>query len=156
MRRKDRECDDPVFYEDVLSRASEIYLALLDHDFPWCFPVNFAYMDRKIYFHSAHEGRKMELLERNRNLAFSAAVDIEVAREKSTTYYKSVCGVGTGQIVGSAEEKCMALEVIAKKYKAACPIPFPRSQCKRVAIVRIDIISLSGKRSMPATARKDD
>lgn len=150
MRRKDREASSPEFYKYVLSRAEILYLAFnTSDDFPYCIPVNFALSDNKIYIHSALEGRKLDLLAADNRVAFSCAIDVSIDTEKFTTYYKSVCGIGRGFVCEDFAEKQLALDLIASRYNALCPRPAPASAVKRVSIIRVDIISMSGKRHLP-------
>lgn len=146
MRRKDRECNEPEFLLAVLDGAEVMFLALFDDEFPYCLPVNFALADGRIYIHSALAGRKLDCVRRNPHVAFSAAIDMEVDQAKSTTYYKSVCGRGLARIVEDESEKGKALDAIASRYKARCQKPAPARDICRVAIIRIDIGSMTGKR----------
>lgn len=148
MRRKDRECNEPEFLQEVLNGAEAMFVALMDGEYPYCLPVNFALADGKIYFHSALAGHKLDCVRSNPHVAFSAAIDMEVDQAKSTTYYKSVCGRGLASIVEDEAEKGLALDTIATRYKARCQKPAPPKDICRVAIVRIDVESMTGKRRL--------
>lgn len=152
MRRKDRECNDPAFFADVFSKAEVLFLALNGSEYPYCIPVNFAVKDSKIYIHSALEGHKLDLLARDGRVGFSAAIDIEIDTAKSTTYYKSVSGVGDARVVKAETEKRLALDMLAERYNALCKRPAPQAAITRTAIIRIDIQGISGKRNLPAPA----
>lgn len=145
MRRKDRECNDPALFDEVFSRAEVIFLAINGPEYPYCIPVNFARLDSKIYIHSALAGRKLDLLSRNANVGFSAAIDVEIDIQASTTYYKSICGEGLAVIVEDVTEKQQALTLIAERYNARCSRPASIADARRVAIIRIDIKQLYGK-----------
>ena len=47
-----------------------------------------------------------------------------------------------------AEEKRLALDSLAERYAARCPRPAPDANVRRVAVIRIDILSLTGKRCL--------
>lgn len=153
MRRTDRERTDAAFLEEVLAQAGEIFLAFRNGDFPYCLPVNFAYErapdGERFYIHCAHEGLKLDCARADPRVAFSCAVDIEIDREHSTTYYKSVCGTGRAQVVEDMAEKRHALDLIGGRYAARCPRPTPEATARRVAILRIDILSMTGKACLP-------
>ncbi len=150
MRQSQWECNDPAFFQEVFSQAEVLSLAINKEDgFPYAIPVNFVYLDGKLYFHSSLKGMKMDLIARDGRVGFHAASDILVSQEKSTSYYKSVCGTGLAQPVEDLQEKGKALDAIARRYHAACPVPTPENTLRHVGIVRIDVETLTGKRRLP-------
>lgn len=147
MRRKDRECNDAGFLDEVLRKAEFLSLAMYGGEFPYCIPLNFAHAGNSIYFHCAKDGAKLQFIGANAHVAFNAAIDLGIDRKNATTYFKSVCGTGMAVIVADVEEKCRALEALAIKYNARCPVPCPAENAARVAIVRVDIQQWSGKKN---------
>lgn len=147
MRLKKRERLDSKFFEEVLGKAEELFLAINDDEFPYIVPLNFAYNNGKIYIHSAKEGTKLDLIRRNPMVSFSLATEIVIDVRKSTTYYSSVCGRGKASIVEDREEKRLALDSIAMRYNALCPVPATDGNVDMVAIIRVDVLKLSGKQS---------
>lgn len=149
MRQSQWECNDPEFIRHVLSQGEVLYLSLAADSFPYLVPVNFVFLDGALYFHSAPAGAKIDLIARDGRAAFCVAADVRIAREKSTTYYASVCGTGTARLVEGTDEKRRALDAVADRYGAACPRPTPEAALRNVAIVRIDIAAMTGKRHLP-------
>lgn len=150
MRRKDRQCNDPAFFDHVFNTAEALCLALRDGGFPYCLYLNFVRKDNVIYIHSAREGHKLDLLRANGNAAFALACDIRIDRQKSATYYASVQGRAHGAIVDDIEEKRAALDMLSARYEALCPRPASDANVARVAIIRLDILEMAGKRCAPA------
>ncbi|MDE5879792.1 MAG: pyridoxamine 5'-phosphate oxidase family protein [Desulfovibrio sp.] len=153
MRRKDRERTDAAFFDAVFASAEVLFLALKNGEFPYCLPVNFAH-DRpgggnRLYIHCAHEGLKLDCIRADDRVAFSCAVDIHIDVARATTYYRSLCGTGRARVVEDMAEKCHALDCIGSRYAALCPRPTPEATARRVAILRIDILSLTGKECTP-------
>ncbi|MDE5831510.1 MAG: pyridoxamine 5'-phosphate oxidase family protein [Desulfovibrio sp.] len=149
MRRKDRENNSPEFFELVFDKAAIINIAFRDEPFPYCLPFNFGKIENKIYIHCAKEGRKLDLIRAHPEVAFNLAIDIRIDREKYTTYFKSVCGTGQASLVEDPAEKAAALDAIGEKYAALCPRPSPMSLLNRVSVIKIAILSLSGKNCEP-------
>lgn len=147
MRRHDRQCSDPDFFDYVFATAETLFLAMLDGSRPYCLPLNFVRHDKIIYIHSAKNGHKIDLIRANPAVAFSLAVDVQIIPAQSTTLFKSVCGSGMASIVEDKREKGMALELLARRYHALCHVPAPEADINRVAIIRIDITNLEGKRN---------
>lgn len=150
MRRHDRECSDPAFQDEVFRTATEVFLALRNGDFPYCLPLNFVREGDHLYMHSAREGLKLECVRRDPHVAFSLTVDVRIDTERATTYYKSLCGTGLATIVEDEAEKAHALDILGERYAARCHRPAREADVRRVAILRIDIVSLSGKRCLPS------
>ena len=156
MRRKDREMDR-AFALEVLDKAEWMTLAMTGEDgTPYCVPVNAVREGDWLYLHSAPEGAKLDLIRKDGRVAFSLAADVRIDREKSSTYYKSVCGTGRAVVVEDPEEKRLALDCLAERYAARCPRPAPDANVRRVAIIRIDILSLTGKRCLPEGVTSPD
>ena len=147
MRRTDRECTDSKFMNDVLETAREISLAFKTDDFPYTIPLNFVLYNSHLYIHCASEGRKLDLIAADSRVAFSAYVDARVYRH--TTYYRCVCGTGHACVVDDAEEKQNALHALSLKYGSACQYPTPQEMLDRIAVVRIEIASCTGKAHLP-------
>ncbi|HJB65618.1 MAG TPA: pyridoxamine 5'-phosphate oxidase family protein [Candidatus Mailhella merdavium] len=156
MRLKKRECNDEAFFDEVFEKAEDLALAMKAGDYPYVVPVNFVQEKvndvRRIYIHCAREGRKIDLLREDARVAFMLHADVEIDREHSTTAYKCLCGTGKAAIVEDTEEKGRALDAIAMRYQARCHVPARPEDIERVAILRIDVESLSGKRRPRKTA----
>ena len=150
MGLKKRECNEEEFFDEVFSAADDLALAMNAGDFPYVIPVNFAQERangaRRIYIHCAPEGRKLDLLRADGRVAFMLHAGVEIDREHATTIYTCLCGTGRTVIVENAEEKGHALDAIAARYQARCHVPARPGDIARVAILRIDVESLSGKR----------
>ena len=67
MRRKDREVTDPQRIEEIISACHCCRLGFCDGGKPYIVPLNFGFFRREdggytFYFHSAREGRKLDLI----------------------------------------------------------------------------------------------
>lgn len=149
MRRKEKLREDENFFNYVFKKAEEIYLAFMDEDFPYCLPFNFVKTGNSIYLHCAPEGHKLNCIRKNPNVAFALACDIEIDRAKSSTWFKSVAGTGQAIIVSSLPEKENALQMLAARYNSQCKPLSATALEKNIAIIRIDIKSVTGKNSVP-------
>lgn len=145
MRRKDRECNEDSFFEEVFSKAQVLYLAMFSGAEPYCLPLNFVRAGQTIYVHSALQGHKLDCLAANPRVAFSTAIDIRIDTAHSTTFYKSVCGTGLATIAADEATKARALTLLAERYSARCAIPPGPADLARCAIIQIAIEALSGK-----------
>ncbi|HJA78731.1 pyridoxamine 5'-phosphate oxidase family protein [uncultured Desulfovibrio sp.] len=140
---------DSAWLEAFFRRADEIYVSFSGAEFPYVIPLNFVWLDGRIYLHSAFEGRKIRLLERDARVGFAAALDVTIVREKSTTWYKSVSGCGRMRIVTDQEEKRRALDGLSLRYAARCPRPAPDEMLRRVNVLCIEVENVFGKERGP-------
>jgi len=150
MRRKDREITNIDEIEGIIKKAICCRIALVDKDEPYIIPVSFGYEKDTLYFHSALEGHKAELIRNNNNICFEIDTDVEVIKgEKPCQWamkYRSVIGKGKASILKNGEEKAHGLSVIVKHY-AESDFSFSKSELDPVLVVRVDIERITGKQS---------
>jgi len=148
MRRKDREITDIDQIEAIISRALRCCIGMVDGTEPYVVPVNFGYERNALYFHSALEGRKVDVIRKNNRVAFEMDTDIAVVQTETgcgwSTEYRSVMGTGTAHILETDEEKAHGLEVITRHYAGDDFRPLEQIPTD-VLMVRIDIDTISGK-----------
>ena len=69
MRRKDREITDFDEMMKIIAKCDTCRLALFDDEFPYIIPLNFGTNIENgqlyLYFHSAKEGTKLDLIRKN-------------------------------------------------------------------------------------------
>jgi hypothetical protein len=149
IRRKDKEITDSGEIEEVIKKATVCRLGLVDRDEAYIVPVNFGYERNAIYFHSALEGRKVELIKRNNRVCFE--IDTDVAIEKTdksncSVKYRSVIGRGRAYILESNEEKLRGLKVIMRQCTGG-EYSFSEERLDSVLVVEIRIEKITGKQS---------
>lgn len=149
MRRKERECSDSAFLNGLLRQADVMTLAFQAGEFPYVIPVNFVFLNDAVYIHCAREGRKLDCLRQQPGVGFSVHEMLAIDREKATTFYTCLYGEGHASLVENNEEKQAALAALAEKYQSRCTLPVPDAMLEQTVVIRIDIISLTGKRHLP-------
>ena len=155
MRRTDREITDRADMLTILDKCRIIRLGLCDNDRAYIVPMNFAHEDAdgklRIYLHCAHKGRKMDIIARNNKVCFEADCSHEQFEGNLpcswTEKYESVMGEGTIKTISSKEEKIAALDIIMKRYGFPGKPQYTDAAIEAVAILRIDVTALSGKRN---------
>jgi len=102
MRRKDREIEDRAELESIISAANVCRLAMSENDRPYIVPLCFGYKNDNLYFHSAGEGKKLEMLRKNKYVCFEMDIDHELVRAdlpcESEMKYRSVIGFGQASL----------------------------------------------------------
>ena len=156
MRRKDREVTDLNQIFDIVSRCSVAHVGMNDHGKPYVVALNFGY-ERKgdsliLYFHSAYEGRKMEILKENPSVYVQMnCVDefISGSHENPCAFcwrYDSVMGAGVVEFLETPEEKAHALNcMIWHLGKTEDCFQFSAEKLKRTCVYRVCIDAPTGK-----------
>jgi nitroimidazol reductase NimA-like FMN-containing flavoprotein (pyridoxamine 5'-phosphate oxidase superfamily) len=150
MRRKEKEIRSREEMEAVIRKAKVCRLGFCDGETPYILPVCFGYAGNRIYVHSAPEGRKLDIIERNPRVCFEVEADVALREAPRacdwTITYKSVIGAGTASLVGEKEEKMEALEILMAHYNRK-DCSFENADLRGLTIIRIDIHWMTGKES---------
>jgi nitroimidazol reductase NimA-like FMN-containing flavoprotein (pyridoxamine 5'-phosphate oxidase superfamily) len=162
MRRKDREILDINEKLDILKRNKVCRLGFVDSDMPYVVPVNYGFtFDDNIltlYFHSANEGRKIDIIRKNNNVCFEIDCDHNLLEGKLACNYGfefiSVIGTGKVTISEKKEEKVFGLSVLlSHQLDKKDNYTFADDMLARTAVFKITIAEFVGKRKMaPKTA----
>lgn len=150
MRRKEKEIADIKEIEAIIKKAEVCRIGLVDGDEPYVVPVCFGYEEGALYFHSAPEGRKIDLIRRNNRVCFEIDTDVEITSAENpcgwSTKYRSVIGVGRAHILEDKEAKIRGLTALMRQFgEKRSDIVFEKAD--RAAVVRIDIEQMAGKKS---------
>lgn len=150
VRRSDKEITERSALDEIINRCLVCRLALSDDGVPYVVPMNFGYEGNTLFFHSAREGRKLDILRKNSRVCFEFDTDVEIiTSEDSTgwgTKYSCVIGLGTATLVDDPEEKRKAYDVIMRHYAGRTFTYF--DTCVDLSIViRVAIDSITGKKS---------
>ncbi len=155
MRRKDRELTESSEIRAVLEKADVCHLAMSDNNVPYLVTMNFGLSSDKniiLYFHSAHEGKKIDILKRNNLVCFGADIDHELLMSETGTScgcsmrYSSVVGTGSVSFITERSEKYEAMEAIMKHYSQKASHVFAEEMMDRTTILRLDVKEIAGKR----------
>lgn len=134
--------------EEIIRRAQVCRLALCERDHPYVVPLCFGYEAGSLYFHCAPRGRKLEILENNRNVCFEMDVDHElVPGEASCTWgfrYRSVVGFGKASCVRDPELKREALRIIMRHYSEGV-FNVQEDALARTVVIQVAVDDMTGK-----------
>ena len=150
MRRKDKQIDDPAVVESIIRRSLVCRLAMTDGLRPYVVPISFGYRNRCLYFHSAGEGKKIELLRENPKVCFEFDCDLNLKKSDRPCRwgmkFKSVIGFGTARFIEDPAQKKEALAVILAHY-AEERFELPDEEIRRVTVFCVKIEQMTGKQS---------
>ncbi len=150
MRRKDKEINDIAFIEDIILKARVCRLALYENGQPYIVPLCFGYKDNILYFHSAREGKKLDILRNNNKVCFEIDTDHELVMGNKacdcSMKYRSVIGFGKAELIEDIESKRKAFNIIMQNYSDGS-FEYPLETIKDTAIIRVEVDSMTGKKS---------
>ncbi len=153
MRRRDKEIANYQEVEELLSNALVGRLGTCFDNIPYITPVNFVYDKNKIFFHSSHEGRKIENIKHNQQVCFEIDEFMSIIPGMrmpcgSRTKYKSVIVFGDIRAVVDIDEKTVALNKLIEKYAPEAPrLPHSSDAANRTNILAIVVKEITAKQS---------
>ncbi len=152
MRRKEKQITDTREIETIIAQAGVCRLGLAVDNTPYVVPVFFGYENHCLYVHCAREGRKSDMIKQNPAVCFEMETGIEITgRDKPpcqwSSSYRSVIGYGNAFILEDFEEKKRALDVIMRHYAGPASFPYSKKALESVAVIKIPVTHLSGKKS---------
>ena len=153
MRRKDREVLDPTKINEIIKACHCCRLGFCDEGKVYIVPLNFGYEEREnqkiLYFHSAAEGRKIDLIQKNHSVGFEMDTNYELhTGEKACEYsagFQSIIGTGRVDLVENREEKIRALELIMYHNTKKLNWEFLDKMVQRVAVIKLVVEEISCK-----------
>ena len=158
MRRKDREVTDFQEIIAIMEKCDVCRLGLNDGDYPYILPLNFGLEVQEgkatLYFHSALEGHKLELFQRNSHVSFEMDCmhKLEYFPEKGycTMSFASVMGRGRIRIL-EEEEKAPALQKLIEHYRPDAQ--FNHAAIPRTLVYALDVEEMTCKHKKPKKER---
>jgi len=151
MRRADKEIKSYQELAAIMKKAIVCRISLVDGDCPYIVPVNFAVHEKHLYFHSAMEGKKIDILRKNNKVCFEMDVSTEIVKGKEPCFwgmkYLSVIGFGQASFIEKSNEKKKALDLLMEKYAGGSLFSYHEEALKKVFVIDIKIEKISGKKS---------
>lgn len=157
MRRADREITDFNEMTEIMEKCDVCRLALNGQDgegYPYIVPLNFGMtVDNgtvTLYFHSALEGTKIDIIRCDNRAAFEMDCEHELMTDEEhgncTMNYKSVIGRGLIEFVPD-DEKFAALKILMKHYHKE-DFPFNEKVIPRTAVFKLKVSEMTGKKRL--------
>ena len=157
MRRADKEITDTSAILDLMNKCEVCRIAFFDNEFPYLIPLNFGFIHHiqenklELFFHTAPEGKKLELLGNNNRVAFEMDVINELWLSdiscNSGVKYESICGTGLMSIVAD-EDKLAALTAIMRHYQPEGPLDFNEKIMEKTLVLKLTVHSITAKHSL--------
>ena len=153
MRRKEREIADINEIEKIILQCRTCHVAMLSDGTPYVVPLSFGYKILygnmlELYFHSALEGKKLDLLKKNNKVCFEMTYEGDLIHAeipcKSGLYYASVIGYGEVVFIDDVDEKCEALSLLFQ-HQFRKEVIFTAAETENVCVFKIVSFDFKGK-----------
>ena len=156
LRNSQRAMQSEAEMLDVLGRVQYVTLALCQGNAPYAVTLSCG-LDRSrkaLYFHTAFKGLKLDILENNPNVCFTAVEDLGYQTGDCSHKFRSIVGYGMLIRVTDRAEMRHGFEALMDQLE---PDPPPLkakfldqdSVYAKTVILRLDIHHLTGKASLP-------
>lgn len=119
-----------------------------DEGYPYAVPVNYVYLNDKIYIHSAKIGYKMDAIAQDSKCCFTAILSSEILPKQVTAAFESIIATGKVGLVADEAERRLAMETFVNRFCLdAIPegMNFLEKTLDKTAVLRIDVEHLTGK-----------
>lgn len=156
MRRANREVTGPADLAGIIGRAHVLHVGFSDAEGLAVVPMNYGFEWAEgrglptFWLHSAGEGRKADAWASSPEVALE--LDVEggiITGDYSCAYsyaYESVMAWGRIRPITAAAEKLRGLTQVMAHMAPGAPVTFSDEAVARVAVWRIDVERISGKR----------
>ncbi|MGN0164706.1 MAG: pyridoxamine 5'-phosphate oxidase family protein [Lachnospiraceae bacterium] len=156
MRQANREVKDINEIIEIIRRCDVCRIALNDDGFPYILPLNFGLLTEKdritLFFHSAPEGYKVDLIKKDNRASFEMDCrhQLQYFKEKGycTMAYESVIGQGHIRILNETEKEA-ALKSIMEQYHPGENTYFNPAAIQRTLVYCLEVERITAKRKLP-------
>jgi nitroimidazol reductase NimA-like FMN-containing flavoprotein (pyridoxamine 5'-phosphate oxidase superfamily) len=154
MRRKDKEITSVDKKIEILEKNKVCRVALSQNNFPYIVPLNYGYSFENnkltLYFHSAQEGKKMDIIKENNNACFEIDCDCKLIENEKPCFcgyeFKSIIGFGKIIIMRTTEEKINGLNILMKhQTEKETEYHFTKEALEKVIVYKMEIEEFTGK-----------
>lgn len=153
MRRQDCIVTDLTEIKSILDGCKTCHVAMVDNGAPYVVPLSYGYCIEEntltLYFHSAKEGRKIDILQKNNSVCFAISSEGEPAFSEipcnSGYYFSSIIGDGKVFFIDNDDEKCAALAFIFE-HQTGQKVNFSAEQADPVLIFKVVSKCFVGKK----------
>ena len=154
MRRKDKEITNIHEKINIIKKCKVCRIGLSENNMPYIVPLNYGYDFENdtltLFFHSAKEGKKIDVIKNNNNACFEIDCDtklIEAERACSYGYaFKSIIGFGKIIILENVDEKIDGLNKIMKhQTERETVYNFTHDDLKNVCVYKMIVEEFTGK-----------
>lgn len=145
MRRKDREIKDPEKIKEIIKNCHCCRIGMCDEGRVYIVPMNFGFLETDgnytFYFHSAREGRKLDLINKAGYAGFEMDTNYQLKEAETacehTASFQSVIGSGVVEIIKDYHEKTKGLIEIMRQNTGKTEWEFAENMVNAVTVFKL-------------------
>ena len=150
MRRNDKKIESECDIIEILQRGEICFLSMVDDGKPYVVPLNYGYADGALFFHSAPEGRKIDVLKGDPQVCFTVARqrgEVQRHAEGSVCHVDSdsVICCGRARTVEDLRERQSVLDSFNHSFRPDAD-PISLDDAAKCGAVEIEITEMTGRR----------
>lgn len=148
MRRNERAVLEINKIEDIINENILCRVAFNGNPYPYIVPMNYGYHDMKLYFHSAKQGLKIQMIKDNPNVSFEIESESKMIPTDfgHTMKYRSVIGFGKIRICETDAEKQNGLKILMSHHGGK-KVEHSQKSLDSVEVLCLEIDSMTGKQN---------
>ena len=152
MPPKTEKPDDRTRMEQILSAQTIGHLAMTCDGDLYLVPINYAYVEGRILFHCALEGKKLDMIRKNPNVCFEVSRQegqpVPHAGELCDAAFESVVCWGTARFIDDVEERQRVLHEFQARYANydQAPEPISLERAEKCGAIEITVTRMTGRR----------
>lgn len=137
---------------DVIDLCDVCYVGMSDNNMPYVLPFNFARDGETIYLHSAPEGKKIKIIEKNNQLCLSFSTDHKMYFQHENVacswgmLFRSVLAWGAVEYLEDLKDKEQCLNLFMQKYSGKSDFKYSLPALKNVKVMKINLTKITGKK----------
>jgi possible 5-nitroimidazole antibiotics resistance protein, nimA-family len=136
----------------ILEKAEYGVLSTIcDDGLPYGVPLSFVLSGNAIYFHCAAQGQKLDNIQHDSRVCFTAVASAQTLPDVFSVRYESAMAFGTAHIVYGEDERIAALQRLCRKYAPQKTqeqlATYMNKLIVHTTVVRLDVEYISGKSS---------
>jgi nitroimidazol reductase NimA-like FMN-containing flavoprotein (pyridoxamine 5'-phosphate oxidase superfamily) len=154
MRRSERQIINTGEIIALIDQSKVCRLGLSDGNLPYVVPLNFGYTFQDntltLFFHSAHEGKKIDILKNNPRACFEIDTRHELIEAATACGYgfafASVIGFGSVEFITDTTEKICALNALMKHQTGKdIQHSYGEAELNAVCVYKLKVEEFTGK-----------
>jgi nitroimidazol reductase NimA-like FMN-containing flavoprotein (pyridoxamine 5'-phosphate oxidase superfamily) len=142
---------------EIITKCKVCRLGLSENNYPYIVPLNygFSYDDGKLtlYFHSAVEGKKLDIIQKNNNACFEIDCDSKLIEGETPCDYsyefKSIIGFGKIVLLNTKDEKANGLNYLMKQQTGKdIKYNFNENELSNIVVYKMLVEEFTGKQKV--------
>jgi len=151
MRRKEKEITSRHKLDQIIHNSLICHLSCSLDDYPYVVPLSFGYDGNVVYFHTAPEGKKIDILSANPRVCLGFEEEIHLQPDPDLAcgwdfHYQSVIATGIAEVITNSKDRLYGIKQIMLHFSDQ-DWDISDKELSRVTIWQVVLTEITGKKS---------